>query len=431
MADTADWYRFTTSATGAGTDSISISFQNSQGNLQLGLYSSTGALLATSAGTGNTETISLSGRVAGAYYVDVYGDNGVANPNYSLTVVAPTATSTPTPSGFQITLSMSGLTSSQQSIFQQAAARWSQVITGDLPNATYRGQTVDDLLINASATAIDGVNGILGQAGPDAFRAGSDLPYHGIMQFDSADLASMERSGMLLSVVMHEMGHVLGIGTIWSDFGLLSGAGTSNPIFTGAQATAAYNQTFGTSARGVPVENTGGPGTADSHWRESILTNELMTGWVNGSTTLPLSRITIGSLADIGYTVSYAAADAYTPTASSRTLASQAAGGSTSVRFAGLSTGDQLSTTTEFATASESSPRVSAHRYVHSVEPLNSESIDPNLADRAVADTWSPKDDGKADETMPIRAAHQQSQADTAWAEFANDWQLWPAPMLA
>ena len=113
------------------------------------------------------------------------------------------------------------------------------MITGDLPNATYRGQTVDDLLINASSITIDGVNGILGQAGPDAFRSGSDLPYHGIMQFDSADMASMESSGLLYSVVLHEMGHILGIGTLWEDLGLLSGAGTSNPIFTGANATAA------------------------------------------------------------------------------------------------------------------------------------------------------------------------------------------------
>src|SRR6185369_2284003 len=99
----------------------------------------------------------------------------------------------PSSGGFQITLNVSGLTASQQAIFRQAADRWSQVITGDLPNATYRGQTVDDLLINASSVSIDGVNGILGQAGPDAFRSGSELPSHGPMQFDSADMASMER----------------------------------------------------------------------------------------------------------------------------------------------------------------------------------------------------------------------------------------------
>jgi hypothetical protein len=138
------------------------------------------------------------------------------------------------------------------------------------------------------------------------------LPYHGSMQFDSADLASMLSKGTLLSVIEHEMGHVLGIGTVWSNKGLLVGAGTSNPLFVGAQATAAYNAIFGTTASGVPVENTGGSGTRDAHWRESILGSELMTGWVGPGTYLPMSRITIGSLTDIGYSVSYAAADNFT-----------------------------------------------------------------------------------------------------------------------
>jgi hypothetical protein len=60
------------------------------------------------------------------------------------------------------------------------------------------------------------------------------------------------------------------------------------------------------------VENTGGSGTANVHWRESVFGNELMTGWLSGSTQ-PLSRITVGSLADIGYQVDMNAADQYTP----------------------------------------------------------------------------------------------------------------------
>lgn len=340
LVDAEDWYRFTTSAAGTSASSVSIGFQNTQGNLQLALYNSSGTLLSTSATTGNSETISLSGRAAGTYYVRVYGNFGATNPNYSLTVTPPTATTTPPPTtsgGFQITLSMSGLTSSQQTIFNRAADEWEQVIVGDLPNATYRGQVVDDLLINASAISIDGVNGVLGQAGPDALRSGSRLPYHGIMQFDTADLANMERNGTLLGVVMHEMGHVLGIGTIWSSLGLLSGANTSNPTFRGAQATAAYNQLFGTSASGVPVENTGGSGTRDAHWRDSIFRNELMTGWVGPGTNLPMSRVTVASLADIGYTVNYAMADSYVPTSSMLASARSTSGTTSSSRLFGIS----------------------------------------------------------------------------------------------
>jgi hypothetical protein len=230
---------------------------------------------------------------------------------------------------FSIGLNMSGLTSSQRTIFQRAADRWEQVIVGNLPNATYQGETVDDLLIHSSARSIDGVNGILGRAGPDAFRSGSDLPYHGIMEFDSADLASMESRGLLFSVVLHEMGHVLGIGTIWEERGLLSGRGGSNPIFTGSQARAAYNQLFGVNASGVPVEATGGSGTAYAHWRDSIFTTELMTGWAGPGTNLPLSVVTAASLADLGYTVNIAAADSYTPSSSARSAALQASGGGT------------------------------------------------------------------------------------------------------
>jgi hypothetical protein len=213
--------------------------------------------------------------------------------------------------GFQITLNISGMTSTQQGIFQQAADRWAQVITGDIPDAVYQGRAVDDLLIDASAASIDGVGGVLGESGPDAFRSGSDLPIHATMEFDSADLASMQANGTLLAVIEHEMGHALGIGTIWQNLGLLQGAGTNNPIFTGPQATAEYDRIFNTNAAGVPVENTGGSGTRDSHWRESILGNELMTGWAEApGTAMPLSRITVASLADLGYQVNLDAADA-------------------------------------------------------------------------------------------------------------------------
>ena len=265
------------------------------------------------ANTDSRTTVSLA---AGTYTLGVTNYVGTAGGTYTWLVDGPSLASPPvvppvtppvtppTTGGFQIALRTTGLTASEQAIFQQAANRWGQVITGDIPDATYNGIAVDDVLIDASASAIDGVGGVLGQAGPDRLRAGSLLPIHGAMQFDSADLASLEASGSLYSVVLHEMGHVLGIGTIWQSRGLLSGAGTANPTFVGANATAAYNAIFGTNATGVPVENSGGPGTADGHWRESVFGNELMTGYLNGGAN-PLSRVTVGSLADLGYQVNY------------------------------------------------------------------------------------------------------------------------------
>jgi hypothetical protein len=309
MADGNDWYSFSLPTTGNSNASASIAFTHSQGDLDFELYNSAGTRIGNSNGTTNSETLSLSGLAAGTYTVRVLGYNGATNPNYALTLNPGSSTGT---GGFSIQLRMTGLTASQQTIFQQAVARWQQIITGDLPDATYNNVVVDDLLIDASATAIDGAGGILGQAGPDRFRSGSSLPYHGSMEFDSADLASLESSGGLIYTVIHEIGHILGIGTIWSTKGLLSGTGTSNPLFTGTQAVAAYNSYFGATATGVPVENSGGSGTRDSHWRETTFGNELMTGYLNSGVN-PISRITIGSLADIGYQVDMSRADSYTP----------------------------------------------------------------------------------------------------------------------
>jgi hypothetical protein len=61
----------------------------------------------------------------------------------------------------------------------------------------------------------------------------------------------------------------------------------------------------------VPLETGGGGGTAGAHWSEATFGAEIMTGFLNGGVPNPLSRITVGAFADLGYTVNYAAADAY------------------------------------------------------------------------------------------------------------------------
>ena len=266
---------------------------------------------------------------AGTYYLGVsgyanlgydpvagVGDVSGSTGGYTLVITSSAGMAPPQPgSGFNIALSFSGLTPSQQAIFDQAAARWSQIIVGDLPDVTVNGRLVDDVFITASAVPIDGVSGILGQAGPQTFRSGSQLPSTGFMQFDSADLANLESNGKLLPVILHEMGHVLGIGTIWAARGLLTGAGTTNPRFTGQQATAAYNAIFGRNDTSVPVEGLPSPpGSRDGHFRESVFGPELMSPFISFSdTSSPISRVTVASLADLSYQVNINAADRFTP----------------------------------------------------------------------------------------------------------------------
>ena len=210
---------------------------------------------------------------------------------------------------------LGGLSASQKSAFKKAADRWSRVIIGDLPSVLVGGEVIDDLLIEAQGVDIDGVGQILGQAGPTNLRpanagASALLPAKGIMSFDTADLASMEADGTLVDVITHEMGHVIGIGTIWEDKGLLIGKGTSNPRFTGTNAKRVYGQLRGTGPTQVPVENTGGLGTRDGHWRESVFKKELMSGFISEAHN-PLSRLTVASLQDLGYRVSLSAAEPY------------------------------------------------------------------------------------------------------------------------
>ena len=210
---------------------------------------------------------------------------------------------------------LGGLTTKQKNAFKKAADRWSRVIIGDLPSVLVGGEVIDDLLIEAQGVPIDGVGKILGQAGPTNLRplsagASALLPAKGIMSFDTADLASMEADGTLLDVITHEMGHVIGIGTIWEDKGLLIGAGTTNPRFTGINAKREYGKLKGTGPKQVPVENLGGAGTRDGHWRESVFKNELMSGFIAEANN-PLSRMTVASLKDLGYKVNLSAAEAY------------------------------------------------------------------------------------------------------------------------
>jgi hypothetical protein len=236
-------------------------------------------------------------------------------------------------------------TANQQAAFTAAETEWETLIFGDLTNVDLNfgvgvtcgsgfpdypavAENVDDLLIFAKVEAIDGPGGILGGAAPCRARVSGGLPVIGVMLFDSADLADLESSGQLNLVILHEMGHVLGFGTIWnqSGFSLLAAACPSpsgcstDPHFTGARAITAFNELGGAGYAGgakVPVENcvstpgSCGDGTVNSHWRESILDSELMTGYLNGGAN-PLSALSVASLLDMSYQVNYSGSDSYT-----------------------------------------------------------------------------------------------------------------------
>ena len=224
------------------------------------------------------------------------------------------------------------MTRAREAAFRRAAARWMRILAptelpdsreprtwtcGDDPRFDRYVETIDDVMIVAAADEIDGPGGTLARAGACWWRAGTLMPLYGRMEFDVADLQRLERRGTLEDVVLHEMGHVLGIGTMWSRLGLLRDPASETEApdthFTGPLAIEAFDEAGGTGYRGakVPVENRGGPGSRNAHWRETVMVTELMTPSVRVGGSSPLSAITIQSLADLGYSVDTTAADPY------------------------------------------------------------------------------------------------------------------------
>ncbi len=109
-----------------------------------------------------------------------------------------------------------------------ARDRWEEVIVDDdgdpidiAPDvgaryiATELPDTVDDVYIAGSVILWDGPGGILGVAATTAINQDSNGKLHpkaGSMVFDEADVQDMINFGTWTNVILHEMGHVIGIG---------------------------------------------------------------------------------------------------------------------------------------------------------------------------------------------------------------------------
>ena len=236
--------------------------------------------------------------------------------------------STPTRSGgsdFDIELVfLAPFTDSEKNVFRTVARQWTSVITEDLPDYEFTqgwsgecgdqsfeipaGERIDDLRIYVTSFDVDDYPDAVGWGGPSLLRE-TYLPVLGCMAFDLVR-ANLEITGL------HEIGHVLGFGSVWNGLGLLQNPNTDTH-FNGPRAIAAFNDAGGRNYAGakVPVE------TDRVHWRNSVLWGELMVSGGGGT----LSAITVQSLADLGYGVDVTQADAFTLDAAAKASAKIAA----------------------------------------------------------------------------------------------------------
>eukprot|EP00924_Labyrinthula_sp_SR-Ha-C_P011149 maker-scaffold_81-snap-gene-0.53-mRNA-1 protein AED:0.00 eAED:0.00 QI:47/1/1/1/1/1/2/47/479 len=212
-------------------------------------------------------------------------------------------------------------------------------------------ENIKDLTIVALLDSIDGAGGILAAAGPCIFSTAFELPLAGVMIFDTDDTADLSIFGKLEDVVLHEMMHVLGFGSMWSrvpdgaggfitstdvlrdevyvinGFGdIVSRNSNNQPKFIGSSGIEEFEELTGEAESFVPVQgvrldgqvifnvfNDEGRGSVDSHIDKDTFQDELMTFAVDveSGRASPLSAMSLKMLEDIGYDVNVTVADLY------------------------------------------------------------------------------------------------------------------------
>ena len=170
-------------------------------------------------------------------------------------------------------------------------------------------------------------DGVLGQAGWTGTTVMYDnvYPYRGIVQMNTSnwqyqkDVIKKDGNSLAYYTILHEIFHVFGIGTLWDS--LVNGSRE----YAGVNALREYrNVVENQQLEFIPIEDDGGIGTADGHPEEGTgvvrmksgitypgLDRELMTGYSESIDNEPmiLSRITVGFMEDLGYTVRYEGSD--------------------------------------------------------------------------------------------------------------------------
>lgn len=217
------------------------------------------------------------------------------------------------------------LTASERALFTDGIAFWDDIIVGhrdgvsrnfSLDVDTFSSPRNDDGLILLGSAGPRGVitSGVVEGAtrGDGRFA----IAQGGFAQFNVND----DAGPLSFNTIVHEIGHTLGIGTLWQANNVYE-AGSGE--YTGAAGLAGFQAEFlgQQDATFVPVELDGGPGTANAHWNEGIfgstafgatgiltadgqdLGSEILTGRLGFNEPIFLSQLTVGSLVDIGFVV--------------------------------------------------------------------------------------------------------------------------------
>lgn len=238
---------------------------------------------------------------------------------------------------------LSDLDATEQAMFSDAIDFWDSVIDDHRDG----GSRIWTLTVDTFSEAAENGGVTLGSAGPNGLTfsgvVGDSHTSDGRFIISTGGNAGFNvhpDAGPLNPLtIRHEIGHALGIGTLWENNEVYNDgvefnsnrtlAGGTPGQYMGAAALAAYQAEFDPTATFIPVELDGGGGTANGHWNEVLdnfsvenlagfdsdpgdegpppssgdgsLDDELMTGVLSNPGYL--STTTIMSLYDIGFTV--------------------------------------------------------------------------------------------------------------------------------
>ncbi len=206
-----------------------------------------------------------------------------------------------------------------QRSMERVAARWRTVIRsappgesvqlaiGECRNLTAVSQFVTGVRVLIRADSIRSAIAAFG--GPCAIRS-NGLPLLGTIQLNSYYFSTYS-DRKLDDLILHEVGHVLGFGSIWERGGrpgLVIDSASLDPIFVGPNAITAFTKLGGSArftGRPVPLEL-----RVQSHWRTPTFAAEVMSPSLTVAPQ-PMSSVTVAALKDMGWNVELEAYEEY------------------------------------------------------------------------------------------------------------------------
>ncbi|GAB4231616.1 MAG: hypothetical protein Kow00121_59870 [Elainellaceae cyanobacterium] len=191
---------------------------------------------------------------------------------------------------------------------EQAAEVWEEVIAG----STFYGDhhlVIDVNGFNEAAAEL--ANAGWSQLAQDAY--GTWMPVRGEFSINMAYSNDYNSNlDYLFNVMVHEFGHVLGIGTLWEGNGRNLVDESTGTYYANTSAGWVYGQWLDDAPTAIPLTVGEGEGSDFSHWSEEVFDQELMTHEAEDpGVSLPLSELTIASLEDLGWIVDWSAAGTY------------------------------------------------------------------------------------------------------------------------